>query len=466
MASASGSQDGNVSGLELSRFSDSVPVRRSRFEFDIFDTERPLWRDTKTIEKDAIPLGNICNMKAIFKISPDNSKVLVYDPDLRSLVLFGSPSFSEISRLDLGSGDVESQMSFSSDGTLVAVHVKNTGQIPDANKLVDSDKHQDAGQHPNVDQTKSGLLVLSVPSLAVVKRVPDNYMYHDKCSFIKGDNSRILILHPGDTSTTLYMYNLSTMSKVWEIDRLSDNMFALTEDCSKVFLSVILEKTSRGDRKEFILVDTTTGERISSTVYPRPGDYIDCAAFSEDGRKLVISIGNCTAIQVISLPEFTVLAKPFKYYQLGKGNDKHESDDDESDDECEPVYESDEIEGRFYLEHYKTTVFRVIVSPNANLAMLITAYNAVVFDIENKRPKMSSVPIGNSSYYNGLEVSSDKSMMVFGPKGIVSLMHARSRGERRLTAILEAMLELMLASRRRRIRLPSEIWRMILEEFL
>lgn len=466
MASASGSQDGNVNGLELSRFSDSVPVRRSRFKFDIFDERMSLWDDTESVKRGATPLGNIEVFHSIVKISPDNSKVLVYDHNSKSLVLFSSSSFREISRLSLGSGEVESQMSFSSDGTLVAVHVKDVSdkqqgadRQQDVNQHPAVDLQLDVGQHPAVENPTSGLLILSVPSLALVKRVPDNYKYHDKCSFIKGDNSRILILHPGDDSTTLYMYDLSTMSRVWEIGSLSDNVFALTEDCSKVFLSVILEKTSRGISKEFILADTTTGKRISSTVYPRIADYIDCAAFSEDGRKLVISIGRGVFIQVINLPEFAIVRKHHGY-----GLDNND-DDDDSDDECKVEYECSEFEGRFFTNQ-SNHIYSVIVSPNANWVIQVSGYNLFLFDIENKRPKRSGLGIGSSSHYGGLEISSDRSMMVAGLRSVVSLMHTRSRSERRLTAVLEAMLELMLASRKRRIRLPSEIWHIIFNEFI
>lgn len=406
---ASASEGRAVSGLEVSRFSGSVKVRKSRFSHSIFDDRISLWSDVETVLREAIPLGNINRPQARIKISPDSSKVLMYDHNSKTLLLFNAAKYRQISRLDMFDEQVDSEMSFSSDGSLVAFNVVN------------------------INRGTSKVLVLSIPSLEIVRETLAVGISHDKCKFMQGDNSRILILHQGQSSSSLFMCNMVDMSRVWQIDNVCDQMFELTNDCSKVLLTITVQ-TPEGKQTELILADTKTGEKISGMIYPKT-DKIDCAVFSDDESKLVISINNGTFIQTIKLPEFVIV---------------RQSDED--------------VLGRILIGGQNVT--RMILSPDANLVMRMEWNNISVVDLTERRLKGVVGDTGVYSAYDGAEVSSDGSMVVLGVNGVVSLMHARSRDERRLTAFLEAMFELMLASRRRHIRLPSEIWCMVFEEFI
>ena len=95
------SSNGEAPKSENSKFAGSVAVRQSGF-LDIFDRSISLWSDTDKVLGESARLGNIDGYMSTFVISPDNSKILVYDNDAQNLVLFDSRTAREISRVTVG----------------------------------------------------------------------------------------------------------------------------------------------------------------------------------------------------------------------------------------------------------------------------------------------------------------------------------------------------------------------------
>lgn len=295
-------------------------------------------------------------------------------------------------------------MSFSSDGRLVAVPLM-----------------REEGDYYFIR-------IVKIPSLETDREIPFRHRACNMCRFMPRDSSRLLIFERHDTTGSLRLYDMPTGSDVWTIDNVVGTMFELTKDASKVLLGI---KTADVD-KDLILADTQTGNVVSRMAHPLCRK-IDCAVFSDDETKLVISMDDGRFMQIIPLP-FITLGQPANLTL-----------------------------NEFALNNLN--IEKMILSPDSDSVLRVCNRRISIVDLVNKREVRGTRSISFGSYFNGIEVSSDNTMLVFSKNALVSVMYTHTTSERseKWSAVF---LAIILASRRRRMRhIPSEIWCMIFEEF-
>lgn len=404
-------KSGDQEESATSMFESSVAVRQS-----IFDRRISIWRDPYTIIREMVGFGEEGMSHVNVEVSPDCSKIVVYDRHLHNILLFNTATLERIAGCNIGDTDVYKSFSFSSDGKRIMAPVA-LGNSPIGVLIIEIVK-EDSGT-----------------SLLAVKRLSVNGCSHIRCRFMPGDNSKVLIRKSRGESETLFLYDLSIDKRIWKITNVFDDMFEFTKDASKILLSTYtnIPNSKEIERKDLILVDASTGEVISRTLYPAKHD-IDCAVFSDDETRLVISMDHGKMMQIMSLPSFAVV--PMSVFDMS---------------------------GKFQTD--AAVVTSMILPPSKDLVLRVEEDRLSIVDLRKRRMVDRTIEIPSTTFNNGIRVSSDESMILCIAGSDVGLMHVKSFAERLLMRIL-VMCIAQGRSRRRLPFIPSEVWHMIAERFL